>query len=92
MENAFLPPKPEEEKAELCVPNYLSDDALGHHPPPNAPFPQEWMQVLIADTIKDTLWEAEHKQLGQQADLGQRIMQRKGKATLGYILIASTIG
>ncbi|MBZ0320421.1 MAG: hypothetical protein K8L91_28670 [Anaerolineae bacterium] len=81
LENAFLPPLPEDEEAELSALNYLSDEALWTIAREQMPSPrQERMQVLMDGNTKGTLSKAEYQELEHLVDQGQRLMLRKGKA------------
>lgn len=81
LENAFLPPLPEDEEAELSALNYLSDEALWTIAREQMPSPrQERMQGLMDGNTKGTLSEAEYQELEHLVEQGQRLMLRKGKA------------
>ncbi len=81
LENAFLPPLPEDEEAELNALNYLSDEALWTIAREQMPSPrQERMQVLMDGNTKGTLSPDEYQELEHLVEQGQRLMLRKGKA------------
>lgn len=81
LENAFLPPLPEDEEAELSALNYLSDEALWTIAREQMPSPrQERMQGLMDGNTKGTLSEAEYQELEHLVEQGQKLMLRKGKA------------
>ncbi|KAB2834857.1 MAG: hypothetical protein F9K48_05455 [Candidatus Brocadia sp.] len=81
LENAFLPPLPEDEEAELSALSYLSDDALWTIAREQMPsLRQERMQVLMDGNTKGTLLEVEYQELEHLVEQGQRLMLRKGKA------------
>lgn len=81
LENAFLPPLPEDEEAELSALNYLSDEALWTIAREQMPSPrQERMQVLMDGNTKGTLSEVEYQELEHLVEQGQKLMLRKGKA------------
>lgn len=81
LENAFLPPLPEDEEAELSALSYLSDEALWTIAREQMPSPrQERMQGLMDGNTKGTLSEAEYQELEHLVEQGQKLMLRKGKA------------
>jgi hypothetical protein len=81
LENAFLPPLPEDEEAELNALNYLSDEALWTIAREQMPAPrQERMQGLMDANTQGTLSTEEYQELEALVYQGQRLMLRKGKA------------
>ncbi|MBZ0308626.1 MAG: hypothetical protein K8I82_21345 [Anaerolineae bacterium] len=81
LEDAFLPPLPEDEEAELNALTHLSDEALWTIAREKMPtLHQARMQVLMDGNSQGTLSEAEYKELELMVDQGQRLMLRKGKA------------
>jgi hypothetical protein len=81
LENAFLPPLPSEEQAELNALKQLSDAALWTIAREQMPAAlQERMQTLMDGNTNGSLSEAESQELAQLVEQSQQLMLRKGKA------------
>ncbi|MCI0713208.1 MAG: hypothetical protein L0154_23835 [Chloroflexi bacterium] len=81
LENAFLPPLPEAEEAELDALQHLSDEALWTIAREKMPrSQQDRMQHLMDKNNLSELSGAEQAELESLVEQGQRLMLRKGKA------------
>lgn len=81
LEQAFLPPLPEEEQSELNAMAFLSDDALwtiAREKMP--PARQARLQTLMDGNTKGTLTSQQLPELEQLVEQSQKLMLRKGKA------------
>lgn len=97
LENAFLPPLPEDEAAELQALTHLSDEALWTIAREQMPVDRhERLQALMDGNRKGALSEAEYHELQMLVEQGQRRMLRKGKAAAlltarGYSVTRATL-